>query len=227
MKLGKYTLIIAAAAVALNAGAATYNTGYNTSVVGGQLVDNLWQVTATNNVPTGLGLPAIPYKAFVLPAATITWPWDTAQPVGKQNADLTQWISNFQPAFNGSDTGGMVTTYTLNFLANVGSYGIDFESDNYLGMYLGAVAPGNLFYADLPLNDASAFQDWRHSTVNITTAGLNQLNVVVYNFPFPTGNYTGLRVNFSPGAVPEPSSMALVAGGLLALVGAIKRRNSK
>jgi hypothetical protein len=116
----------------------------------------------------------------------------------------------------------MVTTYTLNFTAAIaGAYSLYFECDNYLDMYLGSVSLPNRFYAESPANPGD-FLGWHSTTVN-AAAGANQLNIVVYNFPFPTGNYTGLRVNFSTD-VPEPSSMALVAGGLAALVAAVKRR---
>ena len=224
MKLGKLSLIISAVALTvINAGATTYNTGYSTSTVAGQLVDNLWTVTATSNVPASASLPAVPYSAFVLPDATITWPWDkSAPPAGAQNSDLTQWDSNQQPAFAGGDNVGMVTTYTLNFNAVAGAYTLYFESDNYVSMNLGG---GPAFYSEAA--GTSDFFGWKNTTVN-AVQGLNTLNILVYNNPFPTGNYTGLRVNFSAiNPVPEPSSMALVAGGLAALVAAVKRRNKK
>lgn len=213
--------------MAMTAGAQVYNTGYSVSTNGtGQLVDNLWQVTQVQNPPPGSSIPGtIPYAAFVLPADTITWPWDlSAPPVGAPNNFTTTWDSNQQPAFGGSDTGGMITTYTLNFNAAVGSYSIYFECDNYLSMYLGSVSPANLFYTESPTAPGD-FLGWQNTTVNVLTAGANQLNIMVYNFPYPQGNYTGLRVNFGV-PVPEPSSMALGVCGLVALVGAIKRRKA-
>ncbi len=224
MKLGKISLIISTAALmALNVGAQVYNTGYSVSTNGtGQLVDNLWTVTALQQVPTGASLPTPPYPAFVLPPSQITWPWDVSAPPVGANPFATDWISNQQPAFSGSDTNGMITTYTLNFNAVLGgNYTIYFECDNYLSMYLGAVSPGNLFYTE-PATAPGDFLGWQSTTVNIAS-GANQLNILVYNFPYPQGNYTGLKVNFAT-AVPEPSSMALAAGGFLALVGVLKRR---
>ena len=119
----------------------------------------------------------------------------------------------------------MITTYTLNFNAAVaGSYSIYFECDNYLDMYLGSVSPGNLFYTESPAAPGD-FLGWHNTTVNVLTAGANQLNILVYNYPYPVGNYTGLRVNFGV-PVPEPSTMALGTFGLAALVAAIKRRKA-
>ncbi len=225
MKLGKISSIISAAAfMTMTAGATVYNTGYSVSTNGAnQLVDNLWTVTSVVNPPGGSSFPSIPYPAFVLPAPTITWPWDTsAAPLGAPNSLTTTWDTFQLPAFGGSDTVGVATTYTLNFNAAVGSYNIYFESDNYLDMYLGAVTLANRFYTE-PATAPGDFLGWKNTTVNVASAGANQLNIVVYNFPFPQGNYTGLRVNFGD-PVPEPSSMALAAGGLAALVAAIKRR---
>jgi PEP-CTERM motif len=225
MKLGKISLVISAAAcMVLNASAQVYNTGYSTSLnSSNQLVDNLWTITALANTPSGSSFPAVPYAAFVLPSATITWPWDlSAPPVGAPNNLTTQWDSNLQPAFGAGDTNGMITTYTLNFNAPVGSYALYFECDNYLDMYLGAISLPNRFLTESSSNPGD-FLGWHNTTVNVATAGANQLNIVVYNFPFPTGNYTGLRVNFSV-PVPEPSSMVLMAGGLVALLAAAKRR---
>ena len=212
--------------MSLNASAVVYNTGYSVSTNGsGQLVDNLWKITQLQQVPTGASLPNPPYPAFVLPAATITWPWDlNAPPVGSPNSLATQWDSNQQPAFGGSDTNGMITTYTLNFNALAGAYSLYFEADNYVDMYLGSVTLANRFYTE-PANAPGDFLTWHNTTVNVATSGANQLNILVYNFPYPTQNYTGLRVNFGTiPAVPEPSSLALMAGGLAALVSAIKRR---
>ncbi len=225
MKLGKISLILSAVAcMALNASATIYNTGYSTSLNGGgQLVDNLWRITNLQQVPTGVTLPTPPYPAFVLPAATITWPWDLSAPPVGANTFATQWDSNQQPAFSGGDTNGMITTYTLDFNAPVGNYTLYFESDNYLDMYLGSVSLPNRFLTEAAGNPGD-FLAWHSTTVNVATAGLNQLNILVYNFPFPTGNYTGLRVNFEAPSVPEPSSMALMAGGLVALLAAAKRR---
>ena len=225
MKITKIGLIFGGVALmSLTAGATIYNTGYSVSVNGsGQLVDNLWTVTALANT-NGISLPAPPYSAFVLPSPTITWPWDTSQAPAGANTGNTQWDSNQQPAFGGSDTAGMITTYTLNFTAPVGAYSLYFEDDNYVQMYLGAVSPANLFYSELPAHNGTDFLGWQNTTVNVTTAGANQLNILVYNYPYPTGNYTGLRVNFATTTVPEPSTMALMAGGVALLFGAIKRR---
>jgi type II secretory pathway pseudopilin PulG len=224
MKLGKFSLAIISTVVALNASAQTYNTGYNTTTVSGQLIDNLWTITALVNTPTGSTFPTPNYPAFVLPAP-LAWPWNyTAPPVGAPNNSLTQWDSNQLPAFGGADTNGMITTYTLNFNSSVaGNFSLYFESDNYVDMYLGAVSPANRFYSESgsPANPGD-FLDWKSTTVPVGL-GANQLNIVVYNYPFPVGNYTGLRVNFSL-PVPEPSTFALAASGLVALLAAVKRR---
>ena len=227
MKLGKISSIISAVAfAAMTAGATVYNTGYSVSTNGGgQLVDNLWKITAVQQAPTGASIGVTPYAAFVLPTSVITWPWDvSAAPAGAMNNLTTTWDSTQSPAFGGSDTNGMITTYTLNFTAAVGKYNIYFEADNYLDMYLGSVSLANRFYTEAPAMPGD-FQAWQSATMNVTTGGSQQLNIVVSDFPYPTGNYTGLRVNFGTiDPVPEPSSMALVAGGFAALTALIKRR---
>jgi hypothetical protein len=226
MKLGKFSLAIASTVVALTASAQVYNTGYNTSVVGGKLVDNLWQITSIVNPATGSGpFPAIPYSAFVLPSP-LTWPWDySAPPVGAPNNFVTQWDSSQFPAFAGVDNNATVTTYTLNFNAPAaGKYSLYFEADNYVDMFLGAAALP--FYTEQPAHNGTDFVGWQSTTVN-AVAGANQLRIVVYDYPLldTPGNYTGLRVNFGiPQVVPEPSTFALAAGGLIALLGAVKRR---
>ncbi len=220
------SLAVVSAQAIPSPGGGVYNTGFSTSLNGsGQLVDNLWTINQVQNAPSGLGLPSTPYAAFTLPSATITWPWDTSAPPAGANSFTTLWDSNNQPAFSGGDTVGMVTTYTLNFNALAGSYALYFEDDNYVSMYLGAVAPANMFFSEAPQNAYSEFGTWHSTTVNVVNSGANQLNIMVYNYPYPSGNYTGLRVNFSTiPPVPEPSSMALVVGGLMTLVAAAKRR---
>lgn len=226
MKLGKFSLAIVSTLATLSASAQIYNTGYNTSLVSGQLVDNLWTVTALANTPGNFPsspIPAVPYPAFTLPNSEITWPWDLSAPVGPgANSAATLWDSNQHPAFGGSDTSGMITTYTLNFVSPVsGVFNLYFEADNYVDMYKGAVSLANRFYSEQPAHNGTDFLAWQSTPVNVA-AGANQLNIVVYNYPFPTGNYTGLRVNFQV-PVPEPSTFALVAGGFAALL-ALKRR---
>ena len=229
MKLGKISLAIIAATATFTASAQIYNTGYSTSVVGGQLVDNLWTVTQLQSLPGGASFPAVPYSAFVLPSATVTWPWDLSAPVGTANNATTLWDTSQQPAFSGVDNVGMVTTYTLNFNGVAGLNTIYYESDNYVAMYLGSVTPAHLFYADAPANTLASFQNWQHQSFNIAASGANQLNILVYNYPLANTslNYTGLRVNFGVSVVPEPSTMTLVAGGLVALVAAARRRTAK
>ena len=226
MKLGKISLIISAAAFAvMTASATVYNTGYSVSTNGvGKLVDNLWKITDVQQVPIGASIGSVPYAAFVLPNSVITWPWDvSAAPAGAMNNLTSTWDSTQSPAFGGSDTTGMLTTYTLNFTAAVGKYNIYFEADNYLDMYLGSVSLANRFYTEASTIPGD-FQAWQSTTVNITVGGSQQLNIVVSDFPYPTGNYTGLRVNFGTiDPVPEPSSVALMASGFAALTALIKR----
>lgn len=218
-------LAVGAGVAGASAQSTIYNTGYSVHTNGlGQLVDNLWNVTQVQNLPSGLTVPGTPYGAFSYPTPPV---WDNSAPPVGANGGTTTWDSISNPLFAGVDTGGMISTYTLNFSAAAGAYKLFFEADNYVSIYLGAVTPANLIYTEASGND---FLAWQNILVNIAADGNYQLNVLVYNSAVTAGgNYTGWRANFSTAnvSVPEPSSLALATIGAGALLAAAKRRRAK
>ncbi len=78
------------------------------------------------------------------------------------------------------------------------------------------------------LATANSFSNWTgFSATSGFVAGLNTLMFTVTNTAQPSGNPTGLRVEFltsSVSPIPEPASYALMLCGLLAVAGAARRR---
>lgn len=134
----------------------------------------------------------------------------------------------------------METVYTLGFLANVGTYTLNFEADNGVDIYNGAINPNNplsnLIFTDGTdgtdgLNQ-SDFVRWHSVTINVTQAGLNLLNIMVLNQPADTSvlNPSALRVDFSTtyttAPVPEPSTLALLGLGTVGVLVTRARRKA-
>lgn len=200
-----------------------YNTGYSTSSTPNGVVDNQWQVTAISNLPGGYALPATPPYAAFVSGANGAYDMSTG-PSGQASS----WITFNNPPFEQQDTAGIVTTYTLNFNAPVGNYQFNFEADNGVSIFLGAVNPVDQVYTD-GINGAdgvngSDFARWHSTLLNITSGGANQLNIQVFNNPNPGfgANPTALRVDFTT-PVPEPATWGLMAMGAMGMVVRMRR----
>lgn len=193
-----------------NAQVNIYDTGYSTTFTQLGTVDNLWQITAVANLPSGYNLPENPpYSAFLITSGQAPF-YDTS--VGPSGY-ASKWLTFNNPQFDQTDANGIITTYTLNFSAAAGNYLLDYEADNGVSIYLGSVNSQDLVYSDGA--NQSDFNSWHPVNLDITKPGANQLNIQVLNSPsasIPT-NPTSLRVDFTTNPVPEPSSLALLALG--------------
>jgi hypothetical protein len=137
------------------------------------------------------------------------------------NDGVSSWISYYNPPTLPDETGA-TTQYQLRFsAASAGSVTVRWLSDNSSALYLNGQLVGTR-------SDATPFSSWNTPiTINLA-AGLNTIDLDVYNLPQsqPTwGNPTGGRVEFSGSvlvsAVPEPTTVIAGFGALgLLLFGA-------
>ncbi len=210
-----------------------YNTGSSVTTTAGGTLDNNWQISSIPVLPSGyVPTQAAPYQAYVV-TSPLPPTYDTSTgPTGTPSS----WISFSNPFFYSPDTTGMVTVYTLDFLANVGTYTLNFEADNGTTIYDGSMSPANQIFADGVdgtdgLNQ-SDFVRWHSVSINVTQAGQNQLNFMIFNQPADTSvlNPTALRVDFSTtystAPVPEPSTLALAGLGVVGALVARARRKA-
>lgn len=187
--------------------ATIYNTGYSVTSTANGIVDNLWQITSVANLPSGYTLPQTPPFSALKITSGQSPLWDTSN---GSSGSASSWISFASAAsLPQPDASGVVTTFTLNFNAPIGTYQLGFEADNYISIYLGAVSPANQIYSDVGPED---FYNWHVIPLTVTTPGINQLNLNVFNGGVAGLNYNpmGLRADF---VVPEPSALTFVAIG--------------
>ena len=103
---------------------------------------------------------------------------------------------------------------------------------------LGTLAASNLALAPgVPLNQAGGTVNWSMSGLLAPAAGAGDSFQVTFDslltsspvngIGFIQANYTGFRVITQPVAVPEPSSLALLAAGSAALFGLAALRNRR
>jgi len=186
---------------------------------GGAVIDANWTVALLSaaapppeEIP--IGGPAGP--AFVVPNNVATFPdlfnyW-------VPNGPSSSWLTYSTPTQTGPDYSGGLYLYQLKFdVANAGAVSISFLSDNSSQLSLNGVTigangdPNNI--ANLAGN---TYSQW--TTVNGTlNAGLNTLDLLVYNYPYPAYNPTGARVELTGNETPVPEASTMLAGALMLL----------
>lgn len=103
---------------------------------------------------------------------------------------------------------------------------------------LGTLAASSLALAPgVPLNQAGSTVNWSMSGLLAPTAGAGDSFQVTFDsqlasspvngIGFIQANYTGFRVITQPAVVPEPSSLALLMAGSVAIFGLAARRNRR
>lgn len=187
------------------------NTGVGpggTALPVGQLDPNYSLISAPTGVPL-TAITTIPNGGWTPNTSTADW----IGPTG--NGEETSPAGNYDYRINFDLTGLDPTTATLSGNWTSDNNGcIDLNGVN-TGICTGVLDYGTL----MAFSITSGFQP-----------GINTLDFLVTNTVFVGTNPTGVIVEISgtaaPSAAPEPSSLVLVAIGLTALLGVIRRRVS-
>lgn len=146
------------------------------------------------------------HPSWIAPGASADSQWLTPLASGQQTYD---------PAGSGDGVYTWTLTFDIDQYFSAAYLEGRWTSDNYGLVYLN----GTL------LDQSDGYYQWDtfSAGTNLFLAGTNTLKFVVTNFQQTDLNPTGVRVEFTASAVPEPESYALLLGGL-GILGAISRR---
>ena len=213
----KTTLALAFSLVALTLPATAAHAATTVDVSTGQglpgTIDPLWAITGNSES-----------VAFIPTAINTAW-FSGGAPQGQNgNNDGARWIT--ANANGNANMPAGITQYsaafTLSQIATVASFTGNFWSDNRV---VSIILNGVSIYTN-PNNSASQFSgpgtaisEW----VNVN-GGVNNLDVVVENYPGSSGNPAGLRLDAVFSAVPEPGTWMLMMLGLGAVGFSMRRR---
>lgn len=175
--------------------------------------DHNYVLTVSGSSVASLG--SGPTYGYVATDVHPSWIAPNASPDSQWLTPLAAGQQTFDPAGGGDG----VYTWTLTF--NIDQYFSAaylegrWTSDNY----------GLVYLNDHLLDQSDGFYAWDtfSAGTDLFVAGANTLKFVVVNFQQTDYNPTGVRVEFTASAVPEPESYALLLGGL-GILGAISRR---
>jgi hypothetical protein len=225
----------------LNTGAGLYsiNTTANAPIVDPNWSVSLLSTNPPNQTPPGgnpngmaylvpndAGYPINTY--WLANDATSTWlTYSTPTQIGAdQTGDTFQYQLTFQATSTGTAYVNFLTDNTDTLAVNGGIYNGTYQSPLNGNIYNGTIIGSNpnMYSAWLPNNNGQGL------ALSLTAGTVYTVDLDVYNIPQSNGNPTGGRVEFTGdvtvAAVPEPSTWALMLGGVGLLFGLqrIRRR---
>jgi hypothetical protein len=209
-------LVVAAALTALTGLAQALpitglvNTGAGLSA-GDQ--DTNYVLTVAGTSATLLG--SAPTYGYVVTDVHPSWIPPSASADSQWLTPLASGQDTFDPAGGGDGVYTWTLTFDIDQYFSAAYLEGRWTSDNYGLVYLN----GTL------LDQSDGYYQWDtfSAGTDLFVAGTNTLKFVVTNFQQTELNPTGVRVEFTASAVPEPESYALLLGGL-GVLGAISRR---
>jgi hypothetical protein len=185
-------------------------------------------VAAADTIPTAntginvLGNKDLSYTVNGAPAYLVTpplgWGWVS-------NGGGSNWIA---PSADTVSAGSPVGNYTYATTFDLGDFDPNSASlagqvavdDGLYAIYLNG---NELFFGDSH-NDYNTLRDYSFTSGFV--AGVNTLQIVAYNAPYPYTNPTGIDNRYTVEAfhTPEPGSMLLFGTGLVSLAGVLRRK---
>lgn len=225
MKMEKMKIVIVTSALFIAAQAyasiniSSLDTGAGLYGDAAGTIDPNWTITLLTSTGSPPGYPpstTAPYgpgPAYLVPNS-LGWPLSPAGP-WVANDTTSSWVTYSNPTQTGGDDTGGTYQYQLTFTAaNSGVVGVSWLSDNNSTLIVNGITVGTRPNPDIPdPNNYTTFDGWNAAIPINIQAGINTIDLDVYNIPQDSGNPTGARVEFT--AVPEPAT--IISGALMLL----------